>query len=265
MQENFERCHEYVLVHEGGFVNHPKDPGGATNMGITQRVYDADRARRGQPQQSVRLITNDEVRSIYKRQYWNAVRGDDLPWGVDYAVYDFAVNSGPSRAVKFLQEVVGVAQDGIIGEITLAAVQQMDAFTIIRKLCENRMAWLHRLKTFSTFGRGWTRRVMGGRTGAQDGDTGVIDRAREMSLGNPTSAPTGPASGKADAKDEKLSATVLDALKDKTVLGQGAATLGGLGAILSGDGPVQYAIAAALVIGVLAFSVWMLRSQRVAA
>ncbi len=164
MKANFEKALAYVLEHEGGYVNHPRDPGGATNKGVTQAVYDGYRKMRGRGLQSVKFISDEELQAIYKFQYWDAVRGDLLPTGVDYAVFDFAVNSGVKRASKYLQAVVGVAQDGIIGARTIAAVDSPPA--TINALCDRRMGFLRNLKTFLTFGRGWTRRVQGVRAHA---------------------------------------------------------------------------------------------------
>ena len=115
MKANFEKALAYVLEHEGGWVHHKLDPGGATNKGVTQAVYDGYRKMRGRGVQSVKFISEEEVRAIYKFQYWDRVQGDLLPTGVDYAVFDFAVNSGVGRASKYLQAVVGVAQDAARG------------------------------------------------------------------------------------------------------------------------------------------------------
>lgn len=157
MKSNFEKSLEYVLQHEGGWVHHPKDPGGATNRGVTQAVYDAYRKTRGKAGQSVKFITDEEVNAIYKFQYWDRVQGDLLPAGLDYAVFDFAVNSGVGRASKYLQAVLGVAQDGQIGARTLAAIT--NPVNAINALCDRRMSFLRNLRTFLTFGKGWTRRV----------------------------------------------------------------------------------------------------------
>ncbi|MES2783009.1 MAG: glycoside hydrolase family 108 protein [Pseudomonadota bacterium] len=164
MQSNFEKSLAYVLEHEGGYVNHPRDPGGATNKGVTQAVYDAYRKTRGRGQQPVKFISEAEVRAIYKFQYWDRVHGDLLPLGVDYAVFDFAVNSGVGRASKYLQAVLGVSQDGQIGALTLAAIA--NAARTINALCDRRMGFLRNLRTFLTFGKGWTRRVQGVRAHA---------------------------------------------------------------------------------------------------
>ena len=184
MKQNYLIIQPWILAYEGGFVNHPKDPGGATNQGITQRTYDAYRRRIGHATQSVRMIDNVERDTIYRVQYWDAIRGDDLPIGVDAAVYDFAVNSGPSRAAKFLQRIVGVKQDGVIGLQTLDALARMDSTQVIGRLCADRMAFLRGLPAWVTFGTGWTRRVMGNADGAQDSDTGIIDRATRLARGS---------------------------------------------------------------------------------
>lgn len=159
MRENLEIALKHVLQHEGGYVNHPKDPGGATNRGVTQRVYDAYRDRQGEKRRSVRAITADEVADIYKRQYWDAIRGDDLPSGLDYAVFDYAVNSGPRRAAQDLQRELGVAVDGIIGQVTLSKAEKADVYALIDSLCARRMRFLRGLKHWPTFKNGWTRRV----------------------------------------------------------------------------------------------------------
>lgn len=153
----FQRALAAVLAHEGGYVNHPRDPGGATNKGITQRTYDDWRRSQGQTLRSVRDIADAEVEAIYRRDYWNKVRGDELPEGVAYAVFDFAVNSGVSRAVKFLQAVLGVEQDGIVGPATIAAARASPRHAI-EALMDKRLAFLRGLETFDTFGRGWTAR-----------------------------------------------------------------------------------------------------------
>lgn len=159
--QNFARALSRALVHEGGFVNHPKDPGGATNNGVTQRVYDGFRDRRNLPKRSVAQITNDEVGEIYRRQYWDAIKGDALPDGVDYVVFDGAINSGPAQSVKWLQRALGTVKvDGALGEATLAAVEDYpDHDQLIALMIGRRLAFLQALGTWSTFGRGWVARV----------------------------------------------------------------------------------------------------------
>ena len=159
MESNFQRALPRVLKHEGGYVDHPKDPGGATNKGVTIATFRRYVKANG-TKADLRAITNEQVATVYYKHYWAAVHANELPTGVDYAVFDFAVNSGPSRAAKFLQRVVGAAQDGRIGPATLAAVKKDDPIAVIAKLCDARLSWLKTLKTWSTFGKGWERRVL---------------------------------------------------------------------------------------------------------
>jgi lysozyme family protein len=159
VKANFKPSLAAVLVHEGGYSNHPRDPGGATMKGVTQRVYDAYRKNAGKDQQSVARISDAEIEAIYYQQYWMAVRADNLPAGLDYAVFDYAVNSGPRRAIEHLQEVLGVTVDGLMGNVTVAAANDADPRSTIAKLCDRRMHFLQRLGTWDTFGKGWSRRV----------------------------------------------------------------------------------------------------------
>lgn len=155
----FARCVAEVLKHEGGYVDHPKDPGGATNRGITLATL-AD--WRGSPvtKAEVQALSEKEAREIYRAKYWNAVQGDALPAGVDLAVFDFAVNSGPGRAVRSLQWQLGIPADGAIGPVTLAAVRRVNAARLAGDLCRARLAWLRGLPTWDAFGKGWTARVV---------------------------------------------------------------------------------------------------------
>jgi len=158
MEANFQRALSRVLAHEGGFVNHVADPGGATNRGITIAVF-REVYGKGKTVDDLKRITNEQVAHIYRMRYWVAVKGDDLPAGLDYAVFDFAVNSGPARAAKYLQRIVGVTQDGVIGPQTLAAVAKHSPAKLITRLCDDRLAFLKGLSTWPTFGKGWSRRV----------------------------------------------------------------------------------------------------------
>ena len=121
MKENFDVALKALLKHEGGYVNHPADPGGMTNLGVTKRVWE-EWVGHEVDEQTMRGLTPDAVAPLYRKRYWDAVRGDDLPSGVDLVVFDCAVNSGVGRASKFLQKAVGVADDGKIGPATLRAV-----------------------------------------------------------------------------------------------------------------------------------------------
>jgi lysozyme family protein len=165
MRSNFRRSLEAVLKHEGEWSNHPKDPGGATMRGITQRIYDSYRKNNGQAIQTVRNISQAELEGVYYQNYWLMCRGDLLPAGLDYCVFDLAVNSGPGRAVKMLQAVLGVKVDGVPGNVTLAAANAASPTKTINALCDARMEFLKGLRsTWPTFGNGWTARVKGVRS-----------------------------------------------------------------------------------------------------
>lgn len=155
----FAACVAEVLKHEGGYVDHPRDPGGATNRGITLATL-ADWRGRPVTKEEVRLLTEKEAREIYRAKYWNAIQGDALPGGVDMAVFDFAVNSGPGRAARVLQWQIGVPADGAIGPQTLAAVRKVNAGRLAGDLCRARLAWMRGLETWPTFGKGWEARVV---------------------------------------------------------------------------------------------------------
>ena len=157
MRQNFDKCLEMLLKHEGGFVNHPKDPGGMTNLGVTKAVYDKWIGR-ASTEAEMRALTPKDVAPIYKKNYWDKVRGDDLPSGADWACFDWAVNSGSGRPAKALQRIVGATQDGAIGPQTLKMVASQDPKMIVEKMYDQRQAFYENLKTFETFGRGWTRR-----------------------------------------------------------------------------------------------------------
>ena len=158
MRENFDKCFELMLAHEGGYVDHPQDPGGRTNLGVTQRVWE-EWMGRPVTEKEMRALTPIMVKPLYKRKYWDAARCDDLVAGVDYCVFDVAVNSGPGRAIKFLQSTVGVTVDGGFGPATLAAVNEQDPAKLIAKYSDTRLQFLKSLRTWSTFGKGWERRV----------------------------------------------------------------------------------------------------------
>tara|TARA_R100000329_G_scaffold147051_1_gene134234 strand:+ start:7903 stop:8427 length:525 start_codon:yes stop_codon:yes gene_type:complete len=157
MLENFVTSLETVLKHEGGYVDHPKDPGGRTNMGITQAVYEKY-LNRTVTEEEMKNIKIGDVRIIYKENYWDKIKGDDLPSGVDFCVFDWAVNSGVSRASKALQKIIGAKADGVIGPNTLKAVESADSEVIIQQLTEAREDFYKRLSTFDTFGKGWLSR-----------------------------------------------------------------------------------------------------------
>lgn len=158
MKENFRKALEHTLAEEGGFVNHPRDPGGMTNLGVTKAVWEE---WVGHPvdEKAMRALTVADVEPLYKRRYWDRVRGDDLPDGVDLIVFDTAVNSGPGRAIKFLQGCVGVDVDGALGPKTLAAVRAADSQKLVEDYAKRRLSFLADLPTWDVFGKGWSGRV----------------------------------------------------------------------------------------------------------
>lgn len=160
MKENFGACLIKLLAQgrEGGFVNHPADPGGMTNLGVTQRAW-SEWVGHPATEKEMRTLTVEKVFLFYKRKYWDKVSGDSLPAGLDHTVFDFAVNSGPGRAAKLLQELLGVTADGDIGPQTLKALAKYDSKLLVEQYSQARQEFLEGLKTFDTFGRGWTRRV----------------------------------------------------------------------------------------------------------
>lgn len=160
-----ETCIPRILEHEGGYVDHPRDPGGATNKGVTIATFRAYVKPNGTVD-DLRKLTTEQATIVYKRQYWDKVSADLLPIGVDYAVADFAVNSGPNRAARYLQRALGVPQDGIVGPRTIAAARNAAPDRLINAICDSRLKFLRGLETWSTFGRGWSSRVEGVRSTA---------------------------------------------------------------------------------------------------
>jgi len=159
-RENFEAALAAVLVHEGGYSNHPDDPGGPTMKGIIKRVYDDYRRSKGLPIRDVRKITKAEIEDIYKTRYWDLARCDDLPTGLDYVVFDGAVNSGVGQAAKWLQRALGVEVTAKVNGSTIKAAQQApDIDAIVEGVQDRRIAMLKGLRTWPVFGKGWGRRV----------------------------------------------------------------------------------------------------------
>ena len=158
MKNNYDLCLETILHHEGGYVDHPDDPGGETNLGVTKKVYEEWGGTK-----NMKDLTVEDVAPIYKKNYWDRVKGDELPSGLDLCVFDFGVNAGTGRAAKYLQSMVGATADGAIGPATLRAVHayvQIEGLEhAIGEYQHKRQGYYEGLKHFATFGRGWTRRV----------------------------------------------------------------------------------------------------------
>ena len=157
MKQNFEQSLKMLLHHEGGYVWHPEDPGGETNLGVTRAVYEQWVGRQVMDGEMKRLTVAD-VAPIYKTNYWDKIKGDDLPSGLDFAAFDWGVNSGTGRPVRVIQKYISAKQDGVIGPKSLALVAENDPANMIQYLYEQRQKFYERLKTFETFGKGWTRR-----------------------------------------------------------------------------------------------------------
>lgn len=154
---SFDKAFETLIGHEGGYVNHPSDPGGETKYGITKRTY---------PAVNIRTLTLDQAKAIYKRDFWDKVRGDELPYGVAFNLFDGAVNSGVTRSVMWMQSAAGVADDGKFGPITLGAILAADPDVLAARFNGYRLRFMTDLTTWPTFGRGWARRVAGNLIGA---------------------------------------------------------------------------------------------------
>jgi lysozyme family protein len=151
---NFNQAFDELLRHEGGFSDHAADPGGKTRYGITEVVARAH-GYRG----DMRELPLDAARLIYRAAYWDAVRADELPAGVRYAVFDAAVNSGVRQAVRWLQRALDVSDDGVLGPRTMASAQAQDPEALLRRMLAQRLNFMTSLSTWPSFGRGWARRI----------------------------------------------------------------------------------------------------------
>ena len=158
MKENFDKSLALILKHEGLYIDHPQDPGGATMKGITLATFTEFKGR-AMSKEELRAISDADVRAIYKSRYWDAVRADELKPGVDLLAFDMAVNKGVGRAAKLMQRGAGVTEDGALGPKSMAAINALDARDFIAKVSEARRDFYKSLKNFPTFGKGWLRRV----------------------------------------------------------------------------------------------------------
>jgi len=157
MKDNFEKCLEMVLVHEGGYVNNKNDRGGMTNLGVTRKVYE-DWIDRPVSEEEMRNLTPEDVAPIYRKNYADRIHFDSLPSGLDWACLDWAINSGASRPAKAIQRAVGATTDGVIGPKTLQLVAEKDPEFIIDYVYTVRQAFYESLDDYKHFGRGWSRR-----------------------------------------------------------------------------------------------------------
>lgn len=151
---NFDLAFDALLGHEGGFTDNPSDPGGATRWGITERV-----ARANGYAGSMRDLPVDVAKRIARSEYWDAVKAEDLPASLRYAVFDAAYNSGTTQATYWLQRALGVKSDGVIGAQTILAAQQCSPDRVLARMLGMRLQFMTNLPTWSTFGKGWARRI----------------------------------------------------------------------------------------------------------
>jgi len=153
---NFQACLDLVLKSEGGWVNHPSDPGGETNLGVTKRVWEE---YVGHPVESLKKLTKADVAPLYELKYWRPCYGEVLPRGLDFVVFSMGINAGPGRSVKLLQSAIGCVSDGVIGPRTRELISASNCATLITKFSETRREYYRSLKTFPIFGKGWLSRV----------------------------------------------------------------------------------------------------------
>lgn len=162
----FEKALERVLAHEGGWVHHENDPGGETNWGITKGTAMAQ-GYTG----SMRDLTREQAKAIYRAAYWDRAKADEYDFAIGFQLFDAAVNHGIGNAVRFLQRAVGAADDGIVGPVTLGHIKAMRVGDVVMRFNAERLDFYAKLSAFTSFGRGWTRRVAENlRHGAQDND-----------------------------------------------------------------------------------------------
>lgn len=265
---------ELMFGHEGGYVNAKTDKGGPTKYGITHRTLAAYRGKKSVTSAEVRAMSRQEAVEIYRRSYWTQSGGDLLPPGLDYAAFDFGVNSGPAQAVKALQKLLGVRQDGVVGERTVNAAHRFPggAVALIRAYCDERMRYLRTLTSkktgFPVNGRGWTIRVTGKDPKGQWKDqAGVIGNALKLAAdASGASVRTddippdiiAEAGAKADSRDIGLS----EIIKNPEAWGPLGGLLSAGGALFAGSGPVQWALAAGIFAGIVVGVVYFVKRVR---
>lgn len=158
MTGNFKECLALVLKSEGGFVNHPSDPGGMTNLGVTKRVWEEYTGHEAD-EKIMRGLTPEKVAPLYEQRYWRPTYCEVLPRGLDLLVFSMGINAGTGRSVKLLQSCIGCVADGVIGSRTMALVKSSNVADLIGKFSEARRQYYRSLKTFPVFGKGWLARV----------------------------------------------------------------------------------------------------------
>ncbi len=225
---NYDASLSRVLKHEGGYTNHPSDPGGPTNFGITIHDYRRYIKANGTAA-DVRNMQLSDAAKIYRARYWHALRCDDLPAGLDYAVFDYGVNSGIGRAARVMQRLLNIGQGTSMTDAAIAAVRNANATALIDRLCDERMAFLKSLRTWPVFGAGWSRRVAEVRRDA-------LAMARGAAVAPPSSAA---ANGKASVPQPKA---------ERTATMAGAVVAGGAAAQAAASAGASWTILAAVLI-----------------
>ena len=167
MKDNFEQCFQLVLKSEGGYVWDKSDPGGETNRGVTRAAWSEYLKRPIQDGEMAKLTVND-IRPFYKQMYWNVCNCEGLPKGVDYEIFDFAVNAGCTESIRCLQKALGTEPDGVLGPITLTLISQHDPKELIAAFTDIKTSFYKGLKLFPIYGKGWLERVAEVKTIAED-------------------------------------------------------------------------------------------------
>lgn len=157
-EENFDKSLSFLLKSEGGFVQNPKDPGGATNLGVTKATWEKYKGRAVSVDE-IKALTPSDVEPLYKQMYWNALKCDELPSGLDYCLFDVAVNSGPVRAIRMLQTAVNAPVTGVMTDTLVQLANRKNTEDLICSICNERLQFMQQLNTWDAFGKGWTSRV----------------------------------------------------------------------------------------------------------
>lgn len=166
MIKNWPFALDKLMISEGGFTDDPHDKGnqlpdgrpGSTMLGVTQAEWERYVGHQV-THDDMKKLTKADVAPLYKKKYWDAVRADELPNGIDYLVFDAGVNTGPARAIRFLQSCVGVPVDGVLGPVTLAAAKAMNPLDLIQKYSDQRLQVYKTYSDFNRWGAGWTSRI----------------------------------------------------------------------------------------------------------
>ncbi len=245
MKANFEKALRHVLAFEGGYVDHPNDPGGATNLGITRATLSGYLGR-SVSKSEVRALSHETARDIYRKLYWDALRCDEMPGGIDLALFDCGVNQGTGRAARLLQTALKVRVDGKFGPVTMRAVRSAEPAPLLTEFIAQRMRAYGRLSSlFRTFGLGWSRRLIAVHSEAM----ALITERREAA---PTPQPS-PAKPETHYNEESLMKFLIDRLREPSTYAGVAAFLAGIGLFGLGESEWNQIFGAvASVAGVLA-------------